>query len=236
MGVYYHTNGNIFTGQWVSCCICWFFLLCHCIRAIFVFCIFVFLYFFVLQWERKRSIFTVRANIPAHFSLFALHRLTVNPSLLFSLFQANNMRNGKGTYVFVNGSKYTGHWLNNNIHLKGRFDFANGAFYRGTLQMSFLCCLLLKTTSLMSAMMLFALYFLVQFNLIFTFMQVNLTRIKKKDGASTPGPPAMCTKDNFSKKSYVEKVKWPMERDTGTRDLNCLNCHYIALVFCSHTK
>ena len=41
------------------------------------------------------------------------------------------MRNGKGTYVFANGSKYTGHWMDNDIHTKGRFDFANGAFYRG---------------------------------------------------------------------------------------------------------
>lgn len=46
-------------------------------------------------------------------------------------FQKNDQRNGKGTYVFANGSRYTGRWEGNHIHNKGRFDFANGSHYRG---------------------------------------------------------------------------------------------------------
>ena len=41
------------------------------------------------------------------------------------------MRNGKGTYVFANGSTYTGHWTDNKINKTGRFDYAHGAYYRG---------------------------------------------------------------------------------------------------------
>jgi hypothetical protein len=43
----------------------------------------------------------------------------------------NDRRNGKGTYVFSNGSRYTGHWWENDIHTKGRFDYACGSYYRG---------------------------------------------------------------------------------------------------------
>ena len=85
-------------------------------------------------------------------------------SVIFE-WQTNDKRNGKGTYVFSNGSKYTGestyslfiyyeymyvcmylcmyalyalqsgHWTDNDIDVKGRFDFANGSFYRGMLSM-----------------------------------------------------------------------------------------------------
>lgn len=51
--------------------------------------------------------------------------------------QVNDRRNGKGTYVFSNGSRYTGHWWENDIHTKGRFDYACGSYYRGEMKFDF---------------------------------------------------------------------------------------------------
>jgi hypothetical protein len=58
---------------------------------------------------------------------------SVNQFVSETPLQVSDRRNGKGTYVFSNGSKYTGHWLENDIHTKGRFDYACGNYYRGEL-------------------------------------------------------------------------------------------------------
>jgi hypothetical protein len=64
-----------------------------------------------------------------------MNRVLINDSVL--PVQVNDRRNGKGTYVFSNGSRYTGHWWENDIHTKGRFDYACGSYYRGEMKFDF---------------------------------------------------------------------------------------------------
>jgi hypothetical protein len=43
----------------------------------------------------------------------------------------NNVRHGKGTYVWTNGDRYTGDWINGVISGKGIYFYANGCTYEG---------------------------------------------------------------------------------------------------------
>jgi hypothetical protein len=43
----------------------------------------------------------------------------------------NDQIDGKGTFVYADGSKYTGDCLNGEQHGYGRLDFANGEYYEG---------------------------------------------------------------------------------------------------------
>jgi hypothetical protein len=73
---------------------------------------------------------------------------------MFSGEWKDDRRCGIGTYVYVDGSKYTGllilvfqssirshlrpatgQWIDNSMQGKGRWDFACGAFYRGQVKM-----------------------------------------------------------------------------------------------------
>lgn len=42
--------------------------------------------------------------------------------------------NGLGTYYYPDGSVYSGEWLNNKQHGRGRFALANGTHYEGQWQ------------------------------------------------------------------------------------------------------
>jgi hypothetical protein len=44
----------------------------------------------------------------------------------------NGSRSGNGTYVFSDGSKYVGEWLNNKGHEKGVYTHGNGDVYTGS--------------------------------------------------------------------------------------------------------
>ncbi len=43
----------------------------------------------------------------------------------------NNLKHGKGTYIFSNGDRYEGEWVNDMKHGKGTFYYGNGELYIG---------------------------------------------------------------------------------------------------------
>lgn len=45
-----------------------------------------------------------------------------------------NCYNGKGTYAYANGDKYSGQWKDGQMHGKGAYEFTNGDRYNGDFQ------------------------------------------------------------------------------------------------------